>query len=326
MVSAFQSRAFGFGMPCLADDELDEVNKYREGKKYADEDAAMAVLGTAEKGDLTSDPLVREFSYGQGAGKQGYWDYNHMVLQMEDVVDVLEVMYPNNDICFLFDHSSGHTKGRPDGLCVNDMNKGWGKDQPIPRDSEIVEGCLGKHSPTLKIGDVQRFHFTADDDGPIGMSPAERQRLKFTERVVEGAPLEKHDFNVKDLKAKLTAKKIRIPPGSKKADIHKLCSECGIAVTEERVKKEYGWLGKAKGLKQICLERGLLNPKKKYQVHAPKDAFGNKDDSLSLRYLLSSCTDFINETGQLAFIAAKLGVEIDFSPKCHPELAGEGIE
>ena len=41
---------------------------------------------------------------------------------------------------------------------------------------------------------------------------------------------------------------------------------------------------------------------------------------------ISSCDDFINETGQLAFIAEKLGVDIDFSPKCHPELAGEGIE
>ena len=34
----------------------------------------------------------------------------------------------------------------------------------------------------------------------------------------------------------------------------------------------------------------------------------------------------LTTTGQLAFIAEKLGVDIDFSPKCHPELAGEGIE
>ena len=36
--------------------------------------------------------------------------------------------------------------------------------------------------------------------------------------------------------------------------------------------------------------------------------------------------DFTNEITLLQLHAQKLGVSIDHSPKCHPELAGEGIE
>jgi hypothetical protein len=37
-----------------------------------------------------------------------------MVLQFEDAVDVLKVMHPSYDFVFLFDHSAGHAKQRPD--------------------------------------------------------------------------------------------------------------------------------------------------------------------------------------------------------------------
>ena len=37
-------------------------------------------------------------------------------------------------------------------------------------------------------------------------------------------------------------------------------------------------------------------------------------------------SDFLNEVTLLQFHAEKLGVKIDSTPKCHPELAGEGIE
>ena len=36
--------------------------------------------------------------------------YNNMVLQFEDVVDVASVLYPEFELVFLFDHSSGHKK------------------------------------------------------------------------------------------------------------------------------------------------------------------------------------------------------------------------
>ena len=38
------------------------------------------------------------------------------------------------------------------------------------------------------------------------------------------------------------------------------------------------------------------------------------------------CHDFINEEGMLLHIAKCLGVEVLLTPKCHAELAGEGVE
>ena len=45
-----------------------------------------------------------------------------------------------------------------------------------------------------------------------------------------------------------------------------------------------------------------------------------------LRWLMSRCPDFMTEVTQLEYIMRKLGVEMLLSPKCHPELAGQGVE
>ena len=37
-------------------------------------------------------------------------------------------------------------------------------------------------------------------------------------------------------------------------------------------------------------------------------------------------TDFLNEETLLQHHGRKLGIIVDRSPKCHPEIAGEGIE
>jgi hypothetical protein len=69
---------------------------------------------------------VTEFEYGVAG--QEYWDYNHMVFQMEDCIDVLHVLHGVNkyDYQFLYNHSSGHDKQRPDGLSVTRMTKYFG--------------------------------------------------------------------------------------------------------------------------------------------------------------------------------------------------------
>ena len=46
-----------------------------------------------------------------------------MVLQLEDCVDCVTVLYPKIDFIFLFDHSRGHDKQREDGLNVDNMGK-----------------------------------------------------------------------------------------------------------------------------------------------------------------------------------------------------------
>jgi hypothetical protein len=52
-----------------------------------------------------------------------------------------------------------------------------------------------------------------------------------------------------------------------------------------------------------------------------------RDKETSVREILKRCEDFANETPQLEFIAHKyLGAFIRLTPKCHPDIAGRGIE
>jgi hypothetical protein len=118
MISAFQSRELGFGME-LTKDQLDEVNFTRRGKKFTDEEAATKYRGNALKTDLLCSPFVFEFDYGASNG--GYWNYDRMVIQLEDCIDVLKCLYPQYDILFLFDHSCGHDKQQPNGLNAENM-------------------------------------------------------------------------------------------------------------------------------------------------------------------------------------------------------------
>jgi len=48
MISAFQSREFGFGLE-ISDEDLKRVNEWRRGQHYLDELAAKAKRGTSEK-------------------------------------------------------------------------------------------------------------------------------------------------------------------------------------------------------------------------------------------------------------------------------------
>ncbi len=89
MISAVVSRELGWGVE-WTDALIEMVNQYRRGKKYQDEEAATKIHGKAEKSDLTSSPFVIEFEFG--ASSEGYWRYEHMVLQIEDCNDVLKVL------------------------------------------------------------------------------------------------------------------------------------------------------------------------------------------------------------------------------------------
>jgi len=87
-------------------------------------------VGTSKQGlkpPLTNSPFVRWFEYG--AGNEGYWYYQQMVLHFEDCVNVLKVLYPDFDFLLLFDHLCRHDKQKEDGLNVERMRKGYGRSQ-----------------------------------------------------------------------------------------------------------------------------------------------------------------------------------------------------
>ena len=97
---------------------------------------------------------MKEFEYG--AAGEGYWCYEYMVLQLEDCVDALKVVYPQYDFLFLLDHSRGHDRQREDGLNVEKMSKYFGGKQAHLRNTTIKQeqGYLGPYSQTLKSGDT----------------------------------------------------------------------------------------------------------------------------------------------------------------------------
>jgi hypothetical protein len=96
MVSAFICREYGL-IRKIDDAILAAVNIRRQGRKYADEEAAEDIYGTTLKQLLVSEnsPFLVLFEYGKN--KEGYRNYNKMVLQLEDAVDVLQVMHPDFD-------------------------------------------------------------------------------------------------------------------------------------------------------------------------------------------------------------------------------------
>ena len=326
MVSAFNSRVFGFGM--LIDDiDWPKVNQNRSGKRYADEEAATEVLGNASKCDLSRDnnPFVKTF--GVGVNFDGYWNHHQMSVQFEDVHDIVSIMYPNADVEYYFDHSSCHDKLRENGLNAKDMNREYGGAQRCMRDSTITNGCLGQHNPKLAVGDIQRMVFTEDDVGPFWMTPEQRELTKYDRPTGASKTFNKKRSElIRDLKradVELPRRRFLI------ADLRTFAAQHGIATTYDQQLKEEGWVNKPKGLLQVLWERGFIDssiPLKSYTIQGPKKDDGERDKTKSLEHLMAECNDFKDEYTALQFHAQQLGTTIICTPKYHAEIAGEGIE
>jgi hypothetical protein len=161
---------------------LDEVNEQRFGKNYADEDAAIEILGSPIKKPLTKakSPFLLFFEYGEN--REDYWTYSKMVIQFEDAVDVLRVMHPTYDFIFHFYHSLGHAKQRPDGLNHHKMNRTFGGKATRMRNTfiEQEQGFLGNFPSILEAGDTQSLVFSDSDPGPFWLSDAKKKRAATT--------------------------------------------------------------------------------------------------------------------------------------------------
>ena len=202
MVSGFVSREFGFGLT-ISEEQFQQINRNREGAKYLDEEAALKVKGSKLKQPLKSDPSIREFY--PGANAQGWWTYDHFVLQVEDVRDVLNVIYPQFKFVLMVDHSCGHDRQREDGLNAENMNKSFGGKQSRLHDTQIKEkvGYLGPYLSILKPGDIQTMNFGLTDKGPFWMTPEECLKTKYDIAII-GKP-KTRKFTKDELTEKLKA-------------------------------------------------------------------------------------------------------------------------
>jgi hypothetical protein len=177
--------------------------------------------GNTKKTALTSSPFVLEFEYGANA--EGYWVYEHMVLQLEDCVDCLKVLCPEIDFLFMLDHSCGHDRQREDGLNVENMNKSYGGNKPKLRDTYIAQekGFLGPYPRKLQPGDTQCLVFSPSDDGPFWMG-REEQEKKRHDVIVEGQTV-KRKLTKKELQEILLTRGITAK--GRLADLQKSCNK-----------------------------------------------------------------------------------------------------
>ena len=252
-----------------------------------------------------------------------------MACQMEDVLNCLKILYPQFQVHFLFDHSCGHDRQREDGLNANRMNKEFGGAQQRMHSTKMkTQHYLGPHQGILRVGDVQHMSYGIADLGPFYLSPEERAARKFDHPTGEIRTKQKTKA---ELLAELDASGIGNTRGKTKVELQVLATAHGIALSYAQPVVQEGWAYKAKGLLQVLWERGFIDtinqdPSTYYTVEGQKDAMGNTIPGTSLRELMLQQPDFVEEETLLQFHGRLLGTTIDWTPKCHPEFAGEGIE
>ncbi len=337
MISAFQSRDTGWGIK-ISRQQLIEINKQQEGKHYFDRDAATDIHGTTEKMALTESPFVRTFEFG---GSNGYWTGSHTIIQTEDCIDCLQVIFGEKyETVFLFDHSSGHAKKRLNGLDARNMTKGWGGKVMRPTLIEQMDGFVGpfydaNNQQMVRIGEEQSMVYSATDLGPFELSYNEKENKRYD--VTEMIPVSKQKatkMRKKELVNVLMETDLGKCLGSQSLLSMRLCDlqqkAKALLIDIEHVetsKIRKGWEGKGKGLLQVLWERGFIDESKLKQYRKRVlDENGDTVPEMSLCHMLEQCHDFLHEKTQLEYVCEQLGVKALITTKYHCEFAGEGIE
>jgi hypothetical protein len=107
--------------------------------------------------------------------------------------------------------------------------------------------------------------------------------------------------------------------------IQAAATQNGILIEMEVQNIREGWTGKPKGISQTLYMRGLLDPNVNYVSLIHKtDKY--TEGKVTYSSVLEQCFDFQNENTSLMYLGDRLGVTVDRTANCHPELAGEEIE
>jgi hypothetical protein len=123
----------------------------------------------------------------------------------------------------------------------------------------------------------------------------------------------------------------------KKDDLLKRCELGNLPVRHRVAIKEEGYVGKAKGAAHIGFECGFWDENLRLPDGRLVSMQGSKlrtegtkeirDPSTSAREILRTCEDIRTEKPQLKYIVEDLlGCHMKLTPKCHPEIAGRGVE
>ena len=188
MVSSCQDDLRGFGLPVSAE-ELQKLNEWRRAR-YGPESYMSRGGLPAEKTDLLMSPGHRFLNYGKAEGKDGYWTYELLAKQTDDVLDLFECLHPNLQIVGEYDWSSGHSKAQNLALNSISMNKSWGGRQPKMRTSESVdEHCVGRGEANMwHDGKLTRSWSLTEKPGWTKVDCRVRAGMKHVAVFMEGDP------------------------------------------------------------------------------------------------------------------------------------------
>jgi hypothetical protein len=191
----------------------------------------------------------------------------------------------------------------------------------------IDSSCFGPYHTKdfdLQPNGTQSMIFGASDSGPFYMSVEDKERKKYD--VQTGRYTTKHILKTK-LSEMLTEMGISNPVGSAK-QLQAQCRLLNLPITKREEIVQEGWLNKPKGSLQILYERGWIDPTdvKKYTEKGRLDEMGIPIENMSINLLMQKQMDFVSELTLLQYYGRQMGVSIDRTPKCHPEIAGDGIE
>ena len=96
-----------------------------------------------------------------------------------------------------------------------------------------------------------------------------------------------------------------------------------------------GWMDNEKGLLNILWERGFMDTSRDvctyYTLRGQEDNCDKKNIEKSVRELMRNCLNFIEEEKIIKnnvcnMVKHRGHIIVDGTPKCQPDLSGEGIE
>ena len=198
-------------------------------------------------------------------------------------------------------------------------------------------GPFHSFSNSLQPGDTQSMIYSADDQGPCYLTQLEQNKQRLD---INSGKRKKRELTKVELVQTLKSKGIIDPKGSKKL-IQEQCTKLEIPLYETIDSINEGWVHKPKGALQVLYERGWINPdhihlysgggkKNGSNVVTSPSQDALPTDPTNCNYcvnlIMKLQQDFTQEMTLLQFHASKMGVIIDRTPKCHPEMAGEGVE
>jgi len=281
------------------------------------------------KSQLQKAHFIHEFENGKN--NDGYWTYSWMACQFKDCVDCLTVLFPDcpYEFMFLFDHSCGHDKKRQDGLDAGNMCKVlWRKATNDVADINKTRASLPRsislHAQSWRhaINEFPAWRWWSFlDDSREMWKEMSWQRYR-----------ENAEVTIHDKRTYCNTSTARTYHCQQKKKIQEVALARDILIEEEEPIIDEGWEGKPKGLLQVAWEWCFIDPsieniKSFYTINGWKNAMGILQPKTSLKHLLANCINFEEEEIMLQMLGWTLGIVVDCTPKCHPELTiSEGIE